>query len=87
MTQASRPWSAIDSAPYETPVEIRVAGRRKPFLAKLLPNHSLDSDEREVDQWVAINDDYPRCWSDGACWESNADEQMSAQPTHWRPTP
>lgn len=72
----------IATAPYWKHVEVKV-GRRW-FLAMKVANGSLDENERPCDQWQALTDNHPACWSDGACWESNADGNMSAQPEAWR---
>jgi len=38
--------------------------------------------------WIATNDDeHPKCWTDGACWESNEDDEPSDQPVYWMPLP
>lgn len=48
----------------------------------------MSSAEDDCSCWVADEDaDYPDCWTDGACWESNANECMSLQPEFWRPAP
>jgi hypothetical protein len=40
----------------------------------------------DVGGWHAAEEDkHPPCWSDGICWESNAEGQRSAQPEAWRP--
>jgi len=45
-------------------------------------------DRAKCDQWqAAVEGEHPPCWSDGACWESNADEIGSLQPNAWRPLP
>lgn len=78
-------WRDIETAPYSQEVEVKVGRMR--FNAILCPDASLTAEERPCDQWKATTDRYPKCWSDGACWESNANEQMSDQPTHWQPLP
>lgn len=83
MSQKQRPWQAIKEAPYNQPVEVKI-GRRS-FPAVLRPDASMTDEEKSCDQWQATTGAYPVCWSDGACWESNADEQMSLQPEAWRP--
>jgi hypothetical protein len=77
-----RRWSDIRTAPYQREVEVRIGSRA--YKAILRKDASLDEDERPCDQWQATTDCYPRCWSDGACWDSNADEIRSAQPEAWR---
>jgi hypothetical protein len=79
-----RKWLDIATAPYDMEVEVRIGKRA--IRAILRKDASLTSDEESCDQWAATTDKYPRCWSDGACWESNADEAPSAQPAAWRPT-
>lgn len=77
-----RSWRALETAPYDREVEVRVSKRA--FKAILRKDASLNEDEQPCDQWQATTYSYPRCWSDGACWESNADGVTSAQPEAWR---
>ncbi len=45
---------------------------------------AMDEKENTVGQWVAAKEDVcPSCWSEGACWSSNADESPSDQPEFW----
>jgi hypothetical protein len=83
MSQKPRPWLPIEEAPYNQEVEVKIG--RRPIPAILRPDASNTCEEKSCDQWQATTDAYPACWSDGACWESNADEQMSLQPEAWRP--
>lgn len=85
MSPRPRPWQPIADAPYNQAVEIKI-GRRK-FPAILLHNASMSSEEESCDQWQATTDDHPKCWSDGACWESNEDGNTSLQPEAWRALP
>ena len=76
-------WRPINTAPIDTPIRVKVG--EMTFLARLLPDASMTSDERSCDQWQAEREgEHPPCWSGGACWESNEDEVMSLQPTQWR---
>lgn len=70
------------SAPYDTTVEVLADGCW--FPAKLRQAASMTEGGDPCDQWIATTDDHPACWSEGCCWESNVDEQMSAQPKAWR---
>lgn len=80
---AAMEWQPIDTAPYSTPVEVRVGSMT--FLAQLEPDASLADDEQPCDQWQAVNEgEHPPCWSEGACWSSNSNEVMSRQPEAWR---
>lgn len=76
-------WQPIETAPYDTPVAVK-AGRMH-FGAILRPGASMTENGVPCDQWRATGDRFPKNWSEGACWESNADEMMSDQPTAWRP--
>ncbi len=79
-------WQPIDSAPNGVSVQVKCEGF-KPFLATLVRDASIDENERPCDQWQADTDTFPGCWSDGACWASNADGVMSKQPQKWRQPP
>ena len=77
-------WQPIETAPYEIPVKVKV-GVSMEFVARLLPEVSLRDDETWCDQWQAeYEGEHPECWSDGACWESNANGVCSMQPTAWK---
>lgn len=79
-------WQDIATAPYNTPV--RVKAGEMTFIARLLPDAAMSSDEQSCDRWQAeIEGEHPPCWSGGACWESNENEDPSLQPTHWQPLP
>lgn len=85
-TLARMGWRDIESAPYNTPVEIKVGSMT--FLARLHPDASMSSLDESCDQWQAeIDGEHPPCWSGGACWASNENEDMSLQPTAWRYPP
>jgi len=85
--QSAPGWRTIESAPYDTPVIIETFGGRV-FKAFLVKNGSMNEDETECDQWrVAEDDPCPECWTDHACWASNADDTPSDQPAHWMPLP
>ena len=85
-TRGRMEWRDIESAPYNTPVEIKVGSMT--FLARLHPDASMSSLDESCDQWQAeIDGEHPPCWSGGACWASNENEDMSLQPTAWRYPP
>jgi hypothetical protein len=71
----------MEAAPYDTPLLVRAGGME--FPAELIAHNAMNDREEMVDQWCATTEVYPACWSDGCCWESNADEAMSAQPEAW----
>lgn len=77
-------WQDIASAPFNTPVRVKAGSMT--FLARLIPNAAMATDEQVCDQWQAeVEGEHPPCWSGGACWESNEDEALSLQPTQWMP--
>jgi hypothetical protein len=88
--QASVPdngrWRSIDTAPCDkTPVLIRTY-MGFAFPAFYDPNSSLDSAMNSCGQWVAVHEGFhPPCWSEGACWTSNAEEVSSDPPVAWKP--
>lgn len=85
-SQQNSGWQPIESAPYDQEVLIRTYGGLT-LEAKLLPSHSLDASAKPCDQWVATTDLFPECWSDGECWEYNADLNTSDHPQYWTPLP
>lgn len=47
-----------------------------------------NGDKEPTWAWVADRPGiHPPCWTDGRCWERNADDEPSAVPTHWMPIP
>ncbi len=76
-------WQPIETAPVDSPVRVKCG--EMTFLARLVPWASINSEGAECDQWQAENEgEHPPCWSGGACWESNENECLSLQPTHWQ---
>lgn len=77
-------WQPISSAPFHTPVIVKVG--QMTFPAVLRGNAAMDENGQDCAQWQAMNEgEHPPCWSDGACWASNADGLTSMQPTCWKP--
>lgn len=76
-------WRPIETAPYETAVKIKVGNMT--FHAMLVPDAS-ENEDGSCDQWCAvIEGEHPPCWSGGACWWSNENEDRSMQPEAWMP--
>lgn len=82
-------WQDIASAPYDTPVLVKVVGfGEMTFAAILRRDASMTEDELPCDQWQAAEEgEHPPCWSGGACWEGNEDGSTSMQPIAWMPIP
>lgn len=75
-------WLGIASAPYDVPVCVKAGSMT--FLARLIGNEAMTTEGQPCDQWHAeIEGEHPPCWSGGACWTSNENEDLSLQPTHW----
>lgn len=70
-------WMNIDAGepPLNEIVEVKTADNVK-FLASMREGF-MTSDEQDCVCWVAHTEDFPVCWHDGVCWESNADENES----------
>lgn len=74
-------WLDPVDAPYGTELLVKTHGGAV-FLAKYECNASVNSDENACDQWQAVNV-HPECWTNGCCWESNADEMASDPVVGW----
>lgn len=79
-------WNAdMSAAPYQTPVIVLLENGFE-LLATLEPGVSMAENGQECDQWCEVEEGTaPDCWSEGACWSSNADEVASLQPVKWGP--
>jgi hypothetical protein len=79
-------WSAMASAPKSGPVILLTASGfeiRAEWATGFLDEHGED-----CGLWCACaGADHPPCWTDGACWASNAEEVPSDPPIGWRPCP
>jgi hypothetical protein len=77
-------WRPIETAPYEQEVRVKVG--EMSFCAILVRDAGMNEDESLCDQWHATREgEHPPCWSEGACYASNADGVASMQPTGWMP--
>lgn len=79
-------WQPIESAPTTRSVRVKTLGgwelnaRQRAGFVTTLGKPTLG--------WVADDgQQYPPCWTDGVCWEENADGSASDPPTHWKPLP
>lgn len=80
--KAGEAWQPIETAPHDQEVRVRVS--EMTFMAKLVSDAGMNEDETVCDQWQATREgEYPPCWSEGACYASNADGCASLQPTGW----
>lgn len=79
-------WQDMESHPRNGPVRLLLEDGSE-LTASWEPGF-VDGDEKDCWGWVAAEDsDYPKNWSEGACWESNADEVQSTQPVAWKLPP
>jgi hypothetical protein len=75
-------WKPIETVDRNALIELKVG--KYEFVARF---EYIDDDEegKPLHAWQAIDDDEaPPCWDEGICWGSNANEQASKKPTHWR---
>lgn len=82
-------WQSMDSAPKDGR-SIRLLTSEGFELTASWQDGYMNSEGENCACWVADEDSkYPDDWSEGVCWESNEDEIMSQQPTHFQylPTP
>lgn len=79
-------WRPIESAPRDgRDIEIRTFDGFE-MKARWERGGFENAEGKSVGSWVASDEDeHPPCWTDGACWESNADEVQSDPPIMWRP--
>lgn len=76
-------WREIESAPRNVPLLVKTE-RGRVFRAIVF---WLDEDAGWT--WGVVEDDdpCPSCWTDGVCWNVNADQERSDWPGGWRPLP
>jgi hypothetical protein len=79
-------WQPSETAPKDgTPFQARIPGHGEDNVIAWTDN-LLDEWENDCGGWFfAEEQEPPDCWSDGVCWEVNADGQKSVHPTHWKP--
>lgn len=83
LTGRTKMFNPIDTAPLDgTPVEVKTAGGFT-FKAAFQDHGFMNELEEECGCWVAEGEGEPECWTDGVCWESNADERPSDPPIGW----
>lgn len=74
-------WQPIETASKYHTITLRTAGGFE--FEGFWTDSLIDSDDNNCGGWAA-EDGYPPCWTDGVCWEVNADGKPSDPPTHWR---
>lgn len=79
-------WHDMKSAPLDgSDIEIKTTGGFE-LLARWERQGFINEAGDDCGSWVAVvEDEHPPSWTDGACWESNADERPSDPPVKWRP--
>ncbi len=77
-------WQPIETAPTDgRAVVARIPGYGDDNLIAWRDGF-LDAAEQDCCGWVFVSDqEPPPCWTDGACWESNENDEASIYPTHW----
>lgn len=79
-------WLPISSAPRDgTAIQARIPGHGEDNIIAWFDG-LLDDQERDCGGWHFVEDqEPPDCWTDGVCWETNADGVASVKPTHFKP--
>lgn len=79
-------WQDIASAPWNEDVLIRTEAGRE--LIAILGYYACDEHGNDCAAWAeSLEGDAPNCWSEGICWEVNADGVRSDTPVSWQPLP
>ena len=89
MSETAAPWGEpIETAPRDgTPIQAEIPGHGRDNIIAWMTG-LVDSDDRPCGNWSFVEEqEAPDDWTDGICWEVNADEKPSTQPTRWKPKP
>lgn len=80
-------WQPIETAPRDgTAILVKTVGDH--YLEAYWGDSLMNKAEHFCSGWFANKEDnHPACWTDGVCWESNADEEPSDPPILWTPLP
>lgn len=79
-------WKDIGTAPCDLVIEVLIPREPHPRLVYWV-NGFKDASGDTCGGWQIGDDgEAPPSWSDGVCWASNADDEPSVKPTHWRPS-
>lgn len=78
-------WRPMSDAPRDgTIFRAEIRGYGDCHLIAWTEGIGVDDDDQPCGAWVHHGPgEPPPCWSDGACWDSNADGSMSAPPVRW----
>lgn len=81
-------WQEMSSAPLDgTEIQARIPGHGEDNVIAWTGGY-MNTEGDECACWVMTRDqEPPESWHDGVCWDVNADEEMSVQPTAWKPLP
>ena len=78
-------WMSIESAPRDgTAILAEIPGHGSDCVIAW-SGGLLDSNGDECGGWEYLEGEPPECWTDGVCWEVNAEGQKSMHPTRWKP--
>lgn len=81
-------WQPIETAPTDgTAIQAKIPGHGSDNVIAFQSGF-IDSNEEDCCAWVFVSEqEPPDDWTDGVCWEVNADGAPSTKPTHWKPIP
>jgi hypothetical protein len=81
-------WRAIDDEARNGEPWLIQTARGRIFVAKMTFGVAVNEGGEDCAAWGAVDDDfYPPDWSDGLCWEFNADGEPSDPPVMYAPPP
>lgn len=80
-------WRDMESVPTDgTKVILFTAGRC--VVKAFLDENGAEGKDGPCDVWKAAEEgQHPYCWTDGLCWDRNADDEPSDPPILWMPLP
>ena len=80
-------WHSMETAPRDgTPIQARIPGNGSDNIIMWL-DCFIDAEDQDSCGWAFVHEDQepPQCWTDGACWSSNENNEQSVQPIAWKP--
>jgi hypothetical protein len=78
-------WQSMSTAPRDgTAIQVEIPGNGSDLIIAWFDDF-IDGKGNPCGGWAFVEDqEPPACWTDGVCWESNADDQPSIQPARWK---
>ena len=79
-------WQPIETAPKNgTAIQARIPGHGEDNIIAWIGGY-MNEEEHDCCAWTFVEDqEPPDDWTDGVCWQINAEGKASVTPTHWKP--